>query len=133
MFTLVIYPNIKIEKIGRYQLNDSYDLELSLLNDEDKKSENYIGNINLIWYNIDKLPFFVRNRQDGDKIKLHSGTKKIKDLLIDNHVSLKDRDNALILLNKNDEVISVLGIKKSAILKDRENNNLKIELIRRGK
>lgn len=125
--------NIKIEKIGRYQLNELYDLDVSLLSEEDKKSENYIGNINLIWYNIDMLPFVVRNRQDGDKIKLHSGSKKVKDLLIDNHVSLKDRDNALILLDKNDDIISVLGIKKSAILKDNCNNTIKIELIRRGR
>lgn len=123
--------DIRIDKLGRYKLNDIYDLEISLLDEEDKKTKNIVGNIDLIWYNIDKLPFFVRNRRDGDKIKLSSGSKKVKDLLIDNRVSLKDRDNALILLDKDEEIISVLGIKKSFVLKDCGDNNIKIKLIRR--
>lgn len=120
---------IKIDSIGRYYLNDEYDLEISELSKDDKKSQNTISNINLIWYNSNKFPFIIRNRIDGDKLLLPSGTKKIKDLLIDEHISLKKRDNVLLLIDKDNNIISVLGLKKSQILTNSKENDLKIELI----
>lgn len=123
---------IVINDIGIYHINDKYDLEIDYLDDE-KKSKNTISNIDIIWYNSNKFPFSVRNRKDGDKILLSTGHKKVKDLLIDEHVSLVDRDETFLLLDKDNNIISVLGIKKSSILTKELENDLQIKLIRREK
>ena len=124
---------IEINDFGIYDINDSLSVEFSLLDEEIKKEKNIIGNIDLIWYNGNKFPFVIRNRRDGDRIKLSNGSKKVKDLLIDMHASLKDRDNCLVLLDNQNEIISVLNYRKSSILKDNCENNIQIKLIRREK
>ncbi len=73
-------------------------------------------------YNELVFPLYVRNKQNGDKIKLKIGTKKIKDILIDKKVPLKDRDN-LILIANNDTVMWIPRIKKSV-----QNNELENKL-----
>ena len=79
------------------------------------------------------FPFVIRSRRDGDKMKLSSGHKKVKDILIDLQLSKIEKDKALLLLNKDGEIISILNVKKSDIIKNMDEYNLKIELIRRSK
>ncbi len=54
----------------------------------------------------------MRNRKNGDKIKLKVGTKKIKDILIDQKVPQSKRDKLLLISNK-ESVLWIPGIKKS--------------------
>ena len=90
-------------------------------------SSNLLINSNVIWYNSSKLPLVLRNRIDGDRIKINDGTKKIKDLLIDEKIPADLRDK-LLLLEKDNEVLNVFGIRKSQTLIDSKNNDILITL-----
>ena len=57
-----------------------------------------------ICYNELVFPLYLRNRQQGDKMKLNVGTKKVKDILIDQKVPSQLRDN-LILLSDGESVL----------------------------
>lgn len=120
--------NIKIDHIGQYEINDNLFLEVIPFSEEDyKKSKNMLINLDVIWYNNMMFPIFLRNRKEGDKIKINSGTKKVKDLLIDEKIPLNKRDS-LLLLEKDNEIINIFGVKKSKTLLDSENNNILITL-----
>lgn len=120
--------NIKIDHIGTYEINDKYYLEIIPFTEEDyKKNQNCLINLNVIWYNSMMFPFFLRNRKNGDRIKVNNGTKKIKDLLIDEKIPTSQRDS-LLLLEKDNEIINIFGVKKSTTLLQSKNNNILITL-----
>jgi tRNA(Ile)-lysidine synthase len=62
----------------------------------------------------------VRNRQDGDRIKLKTGTKKLKDVFIDKKVPKKERDSLPIFVDKNGEIIFIPGIYSKETTGDNE-------------
>ena len=86
-----------------------------------------LTNLNVIWYNSSKLPINLRNRCEGDKIKVSNGTKKIKDILIDYKIPKEQRDT-LLLLAKGNEVINIFGVRKSYDLLKSINNDILILL-----
>ena len=86
-----------------------------------------ITNLNQLWYNIEELPITIRTRQDGDRIKVGKGYKKVKDLLIDEKVGIIKRDNVLLATDKNGEILIVFGVKRSSLL-NKINKNIIIEL-----
>ena len=61
------------------------------------------------------LPLYVRNRKDGDYIEILNlnGKKKIKDLFIDEKLSKNLRDNYPLVVDSNDNILWVPGLKKS--------------------
>ena len=124
---------LEINDFGRYQLNDEYDIVFEKVDNIEKNNVFNIGSLEIIWYNSNMFPFVIRSRRDGDKMKLSSGHKKVKDILIDLQLSKIEKDKALLLLNKDGEIISILNVKKSDIIKNMDEYNLKIELIRRSK
>ena len=92
-----------------------------------KNNQINLTNLNVIWYNSSNFPFVLRNRINGDKIKINNGTKKVKDLLIDEKIPVEDRDN-LLMISKDDEIINIFGVKKSSTLLNTKNNNILISL-----
>lgn len=62
-----------------------------------------------------KLPLIVRNRIAGDKmtIKGMEGTKKIKEIFIECHISKEERDKWPILVDSRNEIVWLPGLKKS--------------------
>lgn len=62
-----------------------------------------------------KLPLYVRNKKNGDKMEVKGllGTKKIKDIFIDEKISLSDRKNIPIVVDSNENIIWIPGLKKS--------------------
>lgn len=62
-----------------------------------------------------KLPLYVRNRCDGDKISIKglNGTKKIKDIFINEKLPLNERNEWPVVLDSNNNVIWLPGLKKS--------------------
>ena len=62
-----------------------------------------------------KLPLYVRNRKDGDYIEILNlnGKKKIKDLFIDSKVDKSLRDNYPIVVDSDDNIVWIPGLKKS--------------------
>ena len=110
-----------IDSVGKYQINDNISINVI------ENSANMITNLNQLWYNIEELPITIRTRQDGDRIKVGKGYKKVKDLLIDEKVGIIKRDNVLLATDKNGEVLIVFGVKRSSLL-NKINKNVIIEL-----
>ena len=61
------------------------------------------------------LPLYVRNRKDGDYIEILNlnGKKRIKDLFIDSKIDKTLRDNYPLVVDSNDDILWVPGLKKS--------------------
>lgn len=70
-----------------------------------------------ICYNMDMFPLKLRTRKDGDKIKLKSGIKKVKDYLIDQKIGILEREDILILEDKDSNVLSIVGLVNSSLTK----------------
>ena len=122
------FTNITIDHLGEYDINEKYYLEVLPYSEDDyKKNKNIVTNLDIVWYNSIMFPISLRNRKEGDKIKISSGTKKVKDLLIDEKIPLNQRDN-LLLLEKDNEIINIFGVKKSKTLLESKNNNILIVL-----
>ncbi len=62
-----------------------------------------------------KLPLIIRSRRIGDKINVKGlgGTKKVKDIFINSKISVEDRETWPIVLDSEDRVVWIPGIKKS--------------------
>lgn len=87
----------------------------------------------VIWLDADsiKFPLTVRRRRPGDRMSLKGtkGTKKIKDVLIDQKVPLKQRDELRIVCDANGEVVCFLGYKDSRLSIERETDTIQYILI----
>lgn len=89
--------------------------------DSEESNSNYVCRINS---KDIKMPLYIRNRQNGDRIEVKNlnGTKKIKDILIDEKVSKEKRNIIPIVVDSNNTVIWIPGIKKSKYNKDKTEN-----------
>lgn len=77
--------------------------------DECKKTNN---NYYELSFNYNMLPLCIRSWQDGDKIVTKAGTKKVRRILIDNHVDIIKRKKVLVVC-KDDDILMVVGYQKS--------------------
>ena len=80
--------------------------------DDSTKTDNYVTYLDSSKI---KLPLYVRNRKKGDKmvIKNMDEAKKIKNIFIDSKVPIDKRDDYPIVVDSNDEIIWLPGLKKS--------------------
>ena len=99
--------NLEINKLGEYFVSDNHSYIFS-----DNKLEHKYTNYFELCYNDEVFPLYLRNRKNGDKMKLKVGTKKIKDILIDKKIPQSKRDKLLVLSNK-ELVLWIPEIKKS--------------------
>lgn len=113
--------SVVIDEVKAYNINDTIEIIVS------KTDSNFVPSPEALWYNSNMLPVIVRSRKPGDKILLEGGYKKVKDLLIDLKVGILTRDNILIM-EKDDEILAVIGIRKSINLKKIENNDILISV-----
>lgn len=120
--------DIVIDKCGNYE-NDKFSLSVV------KKEGNPLTNNTKMCYNdmtiyIDEdfFPLRLRSRRIGDRILLSSGIKKVKDVLIDEKIGLTKRDSALVLVDKDDDILWICGIKKSEKIKQSRRAEIKISL-----
>ncbi len=62
-----------------------------------------------------ELPLIVRNRLKGDKIEIKNlkGTKKVKDILINEKIPLRKRDTFPIVADSKNQILWLPGVKKS--------------------
>lgn len=67
-------------------------------------------------HNVD-FPLFVRSRQHGDRIQVRglNGSKKVKDIFIDEKIPHNQRDIWPIVTDANDKLIWVVGLKKGEL------------------
>ncbi|MGM9927985.1 MAG: tRNA lysidine(34) synthetase TilS [Bacillus sp. (in: firmicutes)] len=63
-----------------------------------------------------KLPLMVRTRKPGDRMKLKglNGTKKVKDIFIEKKIPLTERVTWPLLVDNNQQIIWIPGLKKSS-------------------
>nr|WP_106782180.1 tRNA lysidine(34) synthetase TilS [Lysinibacillus timonensis] len=77
-----------------------------------------------------KAPYRVRSRREGDRIALKgmSQSKRLSRLFIDEKIPLNERDKWPILVDSNDEVIAVLGVRvnKNLSKMERPQDDIKI-------
>ncbi len=68
------------------------------------------------------LPLHVRSRRNGDKInvKKMNGTKKLKEIFIDEKIPIKDRKIWPVVLDANENIVWIPGLRKSKF--DKEKN-----------
>lgn len=65
-----------------------------------------------------QLPLNVRNRQPGDRMTLKglkNGSKKVKDLFIDQKIPLNKREEALLVTDNKGEIIWLVEYKESRL------------------
>ena len=76
------------------------------------ETDNYITYLNS---DDIKMPLYVRNRIIGDKmvIKNMDNEKKVKNIFIDSKVPIDKRDNYPIVVDSNDIIVWLPGLKKS--------------------
>lgn len=85
--------------------------------DSDKKS-NFVLRLDS---NDIKLPLIIRTKKDSDKIYVKNlGTKKVKDIFINEKISIDKRKTYPILVDSNNTVLWLPGLKKSKF--DKEKN-----------
>lgn len=108
----------KLELKNELKINNGYIIKM--LSDNNEKS-NYVIRLNSQEI---KLPLYIRNRIDGDflEVKGLNGTKKIKDIFINEKISKVDRISWPILVDANNTVLWIPGIKKSKF--DKEKNEI---------
>ena len=130
-------PNIIVTK--RYNIlefnskvskKEDYKFELNTINklpngynidmiDSIDSDSNYVCRIDT---NEVKLPLYVRNRLDGDKIEIKNlnGSKKIKDIFINSKINIDDRNIWPIVIDSNDTIIWLPGLIKSKFDKTKD-------------
>lgn len=104
---------------------DEYEIELNgLVNLPNGKIIEYVSDSNdtsnyTIRINSKdvKLPLYVRNRRDGDKMKVKglNGRKKISEIFIDEKIKTTDRTTWPVVLDSEDNIIWLPGLKKSIL------------------
>lgn len=127
--SIILPNNINVKKVYNKLIfnsgisnidNYKYELKDNLIIDDymfkfniksDSKS-NYIIRLNS---KDIKLPLYVRNRNNGDKMQVKNmiGTKKINDIFIDSKIEKEKRDKWPIVVDSNNEIIWIPGLKKS--------------------
>ena len=80
--------------------------------DDTDKTDNYVCHLNRTDIN---LPLYVRNKQDGDYIEILNlnGKKKVKDIFIDEKIDKNIRNTYPVVVDSEDNIIWIPGIKKS--------------------
>ena len=88
-------------------------------------NNNYICKINSSEV---KLPLYVRNRKNGDKISVKgmNGSKKVNDIFIDNKIPASERNLWPVVVDSENTIIWLPGLKKSKLDKT---NNEKYDII----
>ena len=106
----------EIELIDQIQLTNGKTIEIVK---ESDMTNNFICRLDS---NEIKLPLYVRNRREGDKIEIKglNGSKKIKDIFINEKITSDERMLWPIVLDSNENIVWLPGLKKSKFDKTKE-------------
>ena len=113
-YDYIYIKDINIKNDFKIELKDDVHIELGTIKkiDKTKLTNNYVCHLNS---KDVKLPLYVRNRKEGDYIEILglNGKKKIKDLFINEKVPKHIRDKYPIVVDSNDNIVWLPGLKKS--------------------
>ena len=64
-----------------------------------------------------KLPLYVRNRKNGDRIEIKglNGSKKVSDIFINEKIKMSERELWPVVLDSNETIVWIPGLKKSKL------------------
>lgn len=99
--------------------------KISLFQGVNKKNEKNSAQSTYLCYNKIHLPLKVRNRRPGDRIQLvnQKGRAKVKQIMIDKKVPIEKRDQWPIVVDANDLILWIPGLKKSPFCLDKAASN----------
>ena len=114
-----IKNNINNYKIELNNINKLPNKHIIKIIDQSDLDNNFICRINK---NEVTFPLYIRTRLDGDKmyVKNLNGRKKINDIFTDSKIKLQDRDVWPIVVDSNNEIIWLPGLKKSKFDKTKD-------------
>ena len=119
---IIMQKSYDVLMIKNKVFSDDYKIELKretkfpfgriLALDDTDITDNYVCHLNS---NKIKLPLYVRNKKDGDYIEVlnMNGSKKVKDIFIDEKIPVDQRKNYPVVVDSEDNIIWIPGIKKS--------------------
>jgi len=119
---IIMQKSYDVLMIKNKVFSDDYKIELKretkfpfgriLALDDTDITDNYVCHLNS---NNIKLPLYVRNKKDGDYIEVlnMNGSKKVKDIFIDEKIPVDHRKNYPVVVDSEDNIIWIPGIKKS--------------------
>jgi tRNA(Ile)-lysidine synthase len=98
-------------------INLSNGMNLEIVDSSDSNS-NFVCRLNSKEL---KLPLYVRNRKLGDKIDIKGtlGSKKLKDIFIDEKIPIDQRETWPVVLDSSDKIVFLPGLKKSKYDKEK--------------
>ncbi len=87
-----------------------------------KSSELENNFVTYLNYSDVELPLFVRNRLDGDSLNIKGmdGRRKIKDIFIDEKISIEERNSWPIVVDSQGIIVWIPGLKKTNLDKTKE-------------
>ena len=109
------------EKINyKIEFGDYIELENGYIIERIEETSDKSNNIIRLKNSDITLPLYIRTRIDGDKIEVKNlnGTKKVKEIFIEEKVSPRMRDIYPILVDANDTILWIPGLKKSNLDSD---------------
>ena len=119
---IIVQKSYDVLMIDNKVFYDDYKIELSketsfpqgkiISLEETDLTNNYVTHLNSIDISF---PLYVRNKKDGDVIEVLNlnGKKKVKDIFIDEKIGKNRRNNYPVVVDSNDNIIWIPGIKKS--------------------
>lgn len=109
--------NVKKEVISDYkiELNDKLETSCGIIKYINEDNVDKSNNIIRLNSKDIKLPLYIRNRKDGDKIQVKNmnGSKKVNDIFIDAKINKDIRNIYPLVVDSNDAIVFIPGLKKS--------------------
>ena len=134
------YDTLYVEEVydlNNYKIEIKEETKLStgkiIILKETDLTNNYVCHLDS---NEIKLPLYVRNKRDGDYMYIlnMNGKKKLKDIFIDSKINKEERNNIPVVVDSEDNIVWIPGIKKSKYdrLKDKKYDII-LQYIKGGK
>ncbi len=108
----VKYYTISIEEPGIYETPNGFTFKVEYISEyHDSKNDMFICSVKDV-----SFPLIVRNRKNGDRMSLKgmNGSKKIKDIFIDEKMKQSLRNEWPIMTDSQDQILWIPFVKKSA-------------------
>ena len=102
--------SIPIHIPGITLLPNGRKIEARYIEEEEQSNATFVLDLEQV-----QLPLVARTRMNGDRMKVKglNGTKKVKDIFIEKKIPLTERASWPIVVDRNQEIIWIPGLKKS--------------------
>ena len=113
-----IIPNI-INEDYEEEFSHTFQNNMFIINEvsKEERNDNYVARINS---NEVLMPLIIRNRRNQDVMEVKNlGHKKLKDIFIDNKIDVDERASWPVVVDSNNNILWIPGIKKSKFIKDK--------------